>query len=509
MLFKKSLVSTLLQLIAIVGNFIFGIILAQNFGASAQMDAYVVVANFIALVFGLFSHIQSKAMLPYIASLDSDTLKKTAVSSIFKINNIVFLGVSALFFLFSDFVVFLLAPGLEKWQIALAGKFMKISAFYLFASNVVSLGKAVIEYHLQPYLSLLLNLLRVVILVAFLLLFKDLFQIYVLPYSHLFSLLLLIPLYLLYYKRKGYKLWCKTKLVNPDVKAYAKLMLPIFVGQIFIWVIKLSDTWLASFLSEGALSHVSYSLRIVNYFSLFFAGINTVYFPILARLNSRSDDKEYVDRFYEGFQTVFLLSLAMTGFIVLFAPVIISILFERKNFTAEDTKVVATLLRFYGLMLLCAPIGSYLANAYYSRKLTGKATFYSVLSSSLNIILNFILVIKFKVIGLAIASSLAFLLGNILQAFNLKSVNELFKLKKMFNELVKGVAVVSLGLVSVYFIAEIILAEMVHGSWVNQVLYLSLLGICYTVIVLVMSFFCGFPYSKILLDRLKAKLPSA
>ncbi len=501
MLLKKTAFSTGLQLFVIIGNFIFGIVMAHLFGASAKMDAYVVVANFIALVFGLFSHMQSKALLPYLANIKSKDAQKNAVASIFRFNTYLFLCISILLFLFSEQVVFILAPGLEKWQRELAGNCMKISAGYLFIANITSIGQALLEYHLKPFLSQSLNVIRVISLVIVLLLFQQNIGVYVLPFAHLLSLLFLVPFYLFFLKSQNYSLSSKEKLITEDVRKYSVLLFPIFVGQLLTWLIKLSDSFLASFLSDGALSYVSYSLRIVTYFSQLFAGFHVVIYPLLSRLNSDTDDEMHITLFYQGFELLFFLALSLTAFLVMFAPDIVQLLFERNNFTRADTHAVSGLLRGYCLMLLCAPIGTYLANIYYSRQKTKQATIYSVISSVINVVLNFILVTYFDIIGLAIASSIAFLVGNILQASQIGSVNPLYRMQKMLTVVGKGfVAIVVVAGVT-FIIAPYLTFDYTDISSFNLFFKLMVIGVIYGFSLLLAALVGRFSFADTLLQK--------
>lgn len=484
---KKTILSTMMQVCIIAGNFIFGIVMAQSFGATKEMDAYVVVANFIALIFGLFSHIQSKALLPHLANINDKESERETVSSIFRFNNLLFLIVTLALFLFSNQVVFILAPGLSSEQLELAEQFMRISSGYLFFSNITSLGQALMEYHLHPFTSLTINILRVLVLVLSLLLLQNKLGIYSLPLSHLFSLIALIPLYFLFIKSKKYSLSIVGSIYSEDVKKYVILIIPIFVGQILTWLIKLSDSFLASFLSEGTLSHVSYSLRIVTYFSQIFGGFHVIIYPLLSRLTNDKDNKEHITLFYKGFELLLFIASAATLYVVIFSNEIVSLLFERGSFTNTDSHAVSLLIRGYALMLLCAPLGSYFANIYYSRRATRKATLYSIVSSVINIVLNFILVIHFKALGLAIASSIAFLIGNILQGANIGEVNNEFCIKTLIKIILKTVTVVLVSGGILGIIYKFTSFNSANFSTIQQAILLAIMGLIFSITLILIG----------------------
>jgi putative peptidoglycan lipid II flippase len=498
---KKILSTTGIQLLITGTNFLFGLVMASLFGASAQMDAYVVVSNFIILVYGFFFQFQSKGLIPYMADFEGDE-QKEAVNTILRFNLILFGVVSVVLFFTSRQVVFILAPGLESWQLDLSSRLMKVSAFYLFFSNFVSLSSALMEFHLKQISSSFINLFRAVSTLLFLLVTNSIFKIYSLPLAHIFGILIATPLFALFIKSKNYSVASKLPLINNHVKAYLRLITPIFVGQLMIWAIRLSDSFLASFLSEGSLSYISYSLRIVNNFNFLFAGFFIVYFPVLTRLSKTEDDEEYIDIFYDGFQLLFFVSLLLSLFIALFAPQIIELLFERGDFIADDTKAIANLIRFYSLMMFAAPMGSYLSNAYYGKRLPKKATIFSIISSVVNVLLNIVFIQFWGVVGLAVASSISYLVGNVLLGWFLKDVNRLYKKRVMSRYILQGVTIVVPIAVGFQFISNQLFAILPSNN-LGVLAGLSILFFGYTVLALIGASIYKYPFAITILNRVK------
>lgn len=438
--------ATSLQLLNSGLVFLYGILMAYYFGTTSEMDAYVVVSTLLMLLGSLFTSFQTMGLIPHLGGIGEKEEQKNAFSIIFNFNNIIFFTATLFLFIFSPIVVKILAPGLDLPQKILAAKLMKVASAYLFLGNTASIFRAIMEFNLKPLRSLSYVLLQQFLLVIFLIAFHSYLGIYVLPISQIIAVLLVVPLYIIFMRKQDYSLKIQplSALKSNHIRLYLQLLIPIVIGKVLIWGIKLSDTFLASYLDEGALSSISYCLKIVTNTSLLFNGIYVVYYPMLTRTSGKGKEKEQIGIFYEGFQLIFFLSLSFTLFLTIFSPEIIRILFERGSFTNQDTVQVASLLRGYSLMILCAPLGTHLSNIYYSRRAPKRATIYSIISSSVNIILNFILVVKFKALGLAVASSLAFLLGNILQASNIKKVNNEYRLSKMSGIILRSVIAVGI-----------------------------------------------------------------
>lgn len=469
------------------------------------MDAYVVSANIIGIIFSLFTYSQSNVLIPFLGSVESGKEQNSVSVSIVHFNIIFFGILSMLMYLFSLNIMSVLAPGLTYNQKLIGSSFIKITSLYLFFSNVGSLGKGIIELNLQPILSQLIKFLQATFLVLVLWLLHVKYGIYALPWSHVASTLLILPFYLFYITKKGINLLSFSGVWNEHIKDYLFLLLPVLLGQLLMRAIKISDSYLASFLSAGSLSQMNYSLRIVNNFNILFSGIFLVYFPLLSKLNSNEKNGEHFAVFKEGFEFLFWAVLAVTIFFVIFAPEIIQIVFERGSFTSQDTLVVANLSRSYVLMIICSPLGTYFANVYYSRKASKRVAIYSGISSITNIVLNILFVKFWGVYGLAIASSIAYLLGNVVQLFNLHRLNPEFKYRIIF----KGPVI---KVITIYIVVGA-LALAYHSMFdvslfsFNQLLFWGLgTFLLYTFVLIAVSYCFKLSFVYLLVSKFKKNI---
>ncbi len=502
---KKTILTSGMQLVITAITFGFGVLMAYYYGASSQMDVYVVSSSIIGVIITLLIGTQPRVFTPFLAEVSSNNSyeeETRTATNIIEFNNVVFLIVTLFIVILSYPLMKIFAPGLDHSELLLGSKLLKISALFLFVSNFTSLGKSIIEYQAYPMLSQGIRIIQSIFLLALFFILNEFVGIFSLPLSQFISVVLTIPIYLIFLRRKKFPLFSHKKLWNSDVKKYLLLIIPIFSAEILTRVIKLSDSFLASFLTEGSLSHISYSLKIVNSLQLLFMGITIVYFPILSKLNTKEQDEEHFMVFKSGFQTLFLVSLGLMGFMVLFSPQIIQIVFERGSFTHTDTLSVANLLRAYCFMILCAPIGSYLANIYYSRKKAGLATIYSLISSITNIVLNFIFVIYWGVYGLAIASSISFLLGNILQFSNLRKANSTFALQELLLDVFKSVVVIGLSSGGVLLFSRYVISFQSEGI-LGQLGFVFVMLVIYTLLAFFFSILLKFKIAMIAIKQAK------
>ena len=437
MFLRKTILSSIIQILINISHVIFGLSLAYFFGATKEMDAYVVASNFIIALNAIFTSSQGNTLIPFISKYKDHPQQKDIIASVVRTNIFIFSFFSIIVFLFSKTIVFCLAPGLPPDQLNVSSNVLKILGIYILLSNVCGIGAALLDYQYKFEKRYLISLIQAIIAIVILLIAVYHFGIYSTPIAHVFSFLFITILYLFFLRKDGFSLKTTLGFFNHYLKEYFFLLSPIIMAWFFVWLIRFSDVFVASFLKSGSISYISYCQRINVYTSVIANVICSVYFPVLSKLSGSRKEEDFLKTFFKGLQTLFTVSLGISLFVFLFSFNIIEVLFERGNFFREDTLTVSSLLRYYFFVLLGAPIGAYLSNVYFAYHKTKLAMLYSILSSIINIVLNIVLGYLIGIVGLAIASSVAFLAGNIMQVSNIRRVNSEYRLSDSLKKISK------------------------------------------------------------------------
>ena len=167
------------------------------------------------------------------------------------------------------------------------------------------------------------------------------------------------------------------------------------------------DTWLASFLVSGSISYLFYANRIFQLpLAVFAIALSTALFPKISRNLKANNEEEALKFMSKCFETLFfLLSAATIGGIILADP-IVKLLFERGQFSAQDTAQTALVLKAYLIGLTpfgLAKIFSKWLHAKMRQKTTSKI---AVATLAVNLILAVVLMRFYGAFGLALASSI-------------------------------------------------------------------------------------------------------
>jgi putative peptidoglycan lipid II flippase len=162
-------------------------------------------------------------------------------------------------------------------------------------------------------------------------------------------------------------------------------------------------------LIPNAVSLLYYGDRISQFpLSLIGTAIGTSILPSLSKSLGKRGDKEEAQLLQESsfFLSFFLGFPSAVGLFTL-SNSIVSILFERGEFTSDNTMDVANILKIYAVAVPFFIISKILHSIFYAKKDTKTPMHYSVVSLVINTILSCILVHFYSVFGIAIASVLS------------------------------------------------------------------------------------------------------
>lgn len=202
---------------------------------------------------------------------------------------------------------------------------------------------------------------------------------------------------------------------DPQVAKTRKLIIPALFGVSVSQINLLLDTVIASFLATGAISWLYYSDRLLEFpLGLFGVAIATVILPTLSKNHAKQDAQQFSQNMDMAVKLVCFLGIpAATGLIMLAEPLLM-ILFQRGEFTANDTTMASYSLVAYSFGLLSFMLIKVLAPGFFSRQDTKTPVRYGIWAMTANMAFNLILVFPFGFVGLAMATALSATLNAVL-----------------------------------------------------------------------------------------------
>jgi putative peptidoglycan lipid II flippase len=312
-----------------------------------------------------------------------------------------------------------ISPADVRETMDLAVFFFRIFAVQMLFYGVTTIATGVLQAHrhffLPTFAPVLNNLIIIGSFAAYLLLQGDDqgLALYVLAFGVTTGVavmaLALVPTLL----SLGYR--PRPQLGHPALLPTAKLAGPMVVLVAASVGFQLLAARLAS--GFGAYAELTYAFTIFSLpYGVFVVAIATALMPELSEKHSREDVEGYRETLSFGLRTmVFVVVPSTVGLITLAEP-IVGLLYQRGEFTAQDTEAVAVLLVAYAVGLLGYSAYFFLVRAFYSRQNTktpallnvGILLAYAALAYGLSSLLGAVGVVLALSIAYALLAVLAF-----------------------------------------------------------------------------------------------------
>ena len=423
MLLKSGIIVSVMTLLSRVLGLVRDVFVANLMGAGASADVFFFankIPNFLRRLFaeGAFA----QAFVPVLSEVHAHNDRAKSLEFIAKISGtlgvIVFftaiIGVIAspvIAALFGTgwFIAFLSdEPDGKKFE--LASMMLKITFPYLFFITLTGLSGAILNtlnrFAVAAFTPVLLNI--SIITCAWLL--HDHFSTpaYALAWGVFFGGLVQLGFQLPFLYRAGVLVRPRWGWSDPNVTKVRTLMIPALFGVSVSQINLLFDTLIASFLMTGSVSWLYYSDRLLEFpLGLFGIAIATVILPALSRDHVTQDPHKFKRNMNWALTMVCALGIpSCLGLMVLAEP-ILSVIFERGEFSANDVSMAGMSLLAYAAGLVSFMLIKIFAPGYYSRQDTKTPVKFGIIAMVANMFFNVIFAIPFGYVGLAIATSLS------------------------------------------------------------------------------------------------------
>lgn len=238
--------------------------------------------------------------------------------------------------------------------------------------------------------------------------------------------------------KNGYVLGFDTGFRHPGLKRMAILLIPatlaLAVNQINIIVSNI----LASFLPEGSITYLYYSMRLIQFpIGIFGVAMGMAVLPTLSEHAVRGDFDRLREDFSFALRLLFFITVpAMAGLIALREP-IVNLLFQRGQFDYTATRGTAEALMFYSIGIWSIVGVRVVTATFYSMQDTKTPVKIAALGVATNLLLSLAFMGPLKHSGLALANALASGLNFILLFYFLRKKLKQVEAKRIFRSFAK------------------------------------------------------------------------
>jgi len=394
------------------------------YGASIHTDAYVAAYDIPKMLFSLIAASLATTYIPmYNRVLEEKGQERANVftNNVINLTFLVGLTISILAFIFMEPIVKVFAFGFKGDVFRETVVFTRIMlAGYIF-SGISSVMGSFLQNKGDFFISGITGIPYNIVVISSMLISVYTKNVYILPIG---ASLALLSQYLIQLP-KSFELGYKPKLVVDIKDRYIREMLvlvaPVIVSVSVSQVNRAVDKALASTLVVGSMSSLNYSNRLMTFFiSLFITTISIVIFPQLSKLSFDSDKTEFNNLVKKSINIVYILIIPISVLCIILAKPIIVALFMRGAFDMRATNLTTNAFIFYLVGMIGLSMRTVVMNVFYSIGDTKTPMINSAMSVVLNMIMSVVLVGPMKNGGLALATSLSYIISMVMLLISLK-----------------------------------------------------------------------------------------
>ena len=220
-------------------------------------------------------------------------------------------------------------------------------------------------------------------------------------------------------RNAGVRLKVRLPRFTPEVKRLGLLILPATFGAGIYQISQLVDTFFATSLPQGSLSLLKYADRLNQMpLGIFGIALGTAILPMLARHIHAGDNREAQRLQANAVEVGTLLTLPAAAALAICAPAFVTAFFVGGKMTEADGALMAQIV-----VALVAGLPAYVLvkvfqPAFFSREDTRTPVWIAAGALTINIALNFYVVPRYGIVGLAAATAITATL-NVLTLYTL------------------------------------------------------------------------------------------
>ncbi len=458
------------------------ILLANLFGTGALLDVYraaFVIPDLMAQI--LVGGTVSAVLIPFYIDCREARGEEYAnrlVSGLLNGGFILLSGTGLVLMVFSSYFAQMIAPGFSYTQHILLSDLLKVIIWYpplTYAAMILGAVLNIKHHFLAPVLSpIVANL----IVIGALVLIVSSDHIYNLIIFNLISAFFYLVVLIPAFKITGLHFYQPLSLPwQPGVIAVFKVMLPRVGTIILVQLTTVFSVYWASGLETGSIAALGYGLIMVRLlWSLIAVPLATASLPHLSELYSADDVQAFQVQCQRVLNTTLFFLIPAAAVMFAFRFPIVSILFERGQFTAESVQLTGMIIAMYIFGLIGLGIEEIVLKFFYILKDTTTPLIIALPTSMLHIILIMLWWRDMGATGIALATSITFLCRGLILSIILFSKFQQHTFGGFFSDLMKtiltGVAITLLGMSGWHFTTQLGMANF----WIGRVMIVTLLS---------------------------------
>lgn len=426
---KKSLISGIFTVMfftvaAKLLSFFIELIVAYRFGATTETDIYYLVLGIIQILTPMITVGIWKVFMP---AYKERQIKEDTVSAN-KLTNemmLVFTVICTLFVVFIEVfpgvVIKLFAPGFTGDRLAYANMILRIMSPMLVFITMAVFHSAILQANREFAKSQIKYVYQHIPTILYLILFSSLLDIKYLSVSLLAGEVLGFIM-AAYYTRKEYHFSLPRCKISSKTKQVLKLVPAACLNSVINQINHIVDKAFGSILETGSLTYLTYGNKLVSLFDgVVTTAFSTAFFPHLAELNAKEDRKGLKEFLGQYIMTLLCVLIPVMFIMILYSNTIVKIVFGHGQFDDYAVSQTSLVLLVYSIGLIAMGMNTLFNDVFYIKKRTNILALTNIINILINLALDFLLVRRFEIFGLCLATTLSLYISMVIKMFFIKS----------------------------------------------------------------------------------------
>lgn len=400
-----------LSAVSLLLGFLRDIVIAAVFGASAEVDAYLVAQGLMNVVLGLVAGALAKSVVPVVAPAAAAGHAEAAHRSVATALAVALavLGTGAIVVgLFAGEVVGILAPGFDASTSELAADLTRVvlvATVLIAATNVLA---AVAQSHRRFFWAGIQGVPFNLVMILAAALFGPRYGIVALAGGYVVGSAARLLTQLLPLRALGVRLVPILDGRDPGLRTIGRLVPPLLIGSAVGNVNTLVDRAVASLQGEGTIAALSYGWRLASLGdTLVVASLVAVLYPAFGAASAPAARPELRRLVARGLTALTLVLVPAVACLIVAAVPVVALIYGRGNFQPEAVAMTATALVWYAPALLAVAWVEVVTRAFYSLGDSRTPVAVALLAVAVNVAGDVTLGLAFGIPGIAASTVLS------------------------------------------------------------------------------------------------------
>jgi len=414
-IFRAALVIGLVGTVAKAGVVLKDLVVARVFGRSDALDAFLIAFLVPSFVLVLVMSSLGSAFIPVLVETrqkrGADAEQKLLSSMMF-LSTAAMITVAVLLGLFAPFYLRIVGSSFSAQKLLLTRKILYCLLPFMVFSGLATFVSGVLSAYKKFALPALVPIVTPLITIAAILLAPKSWTVFTLAIGVVAGSIVEAAVLLRLLKTCGTRFGWRWNGLDADVHSVLRQYAPVLAGSVLMGSTAVVDQAMAAMLPSGSVSALSYANKIVGLIVAIGAtALSTAVLPYFSHMVA---EQNWVGCRHT-LQRYTVLTLATTvpltlALIALSHP-LIRLIFQRGAFTAVDTDLVSRVQICYFIQIPFYMCGMLFVRFLSSIRRNDVLMYGSAVSLALDISLNLILLRKMGIAGIALSTSLVYIVA--------------------------------------------------------------------------------------------------